>query len=49
MKGKWSILLTGFRKKHSTQYCLMCTLEKWKKNLDKGSYICAIFMDLPGL
>ena len=28
MKDKLSDLLTGFRKNHSTQHCLMCMLEK---------------------
>ena len=46
MKNKLSNLLTGFRKNHSTQDCLMRILERWKKTLDKGGYICAIFMDL---
>jgi len=46
MKDKLSNLLTGFRKNHSTQHCLMCMLEMWKKTLDKGGYVCAIFMDL---
>ena len=45
MKGKLSNILTGFRKNHSTQHCLMCILEKWKKTLDKGGYICIIAMD----
>ena len=46
MKDKLSNLLTRFRKNSSTQHCLMHMLEKWKKTLDKGGYICAIFMDL---
>ena len=46
MKDKLSKQLTGFRKKHSTQQCLSCMLEIWKKVLDKGGYICAIFMVL---
>ena len=44
MKDKLSNLLTGFRKNHNTQHCLM--LERWKKTLHKGGYVCAIFMDL---
>ena len=24
----------------------MCMLEMWKDTLDKGSYVCAMFMDL---
>ena len=46
MKDKLSKQLTGFIKNHSTQHCLSCMLEIWKKVLDKGGYICAIFMDL---
>ena len=46
MKNKLSNLLTGFSKNHNTQHCLMSMLERWKKTLDKGGYICAIFMDL---
>ena len=46
MKDKLSKQLTGFRKNHSTQHCLSCMLEIWKKVLDKGGYICAISMDL---
>ena len=46
MKDKLSKQLTGFRKTLSTQHCLSCILEIWKKVLDKGGYICAIFMDL---
>ena len=43
---KLSNLLTGFRKNHSTQHGLMYMLENWKHMLDKGGYICAMFMDL---
>ena len=46
MKNKLSNLLTGFSKNHNTQHCLMSMLERWKKTLDKGGYICAIFMDM---
>ena len=46
MKDALSNLLAGFRKNHSTQHCLMLMLQKWKKALDKGGYICAIFVDL---
>ena len=31
MKDKLPNLLTGFRTNHSTQHCLMCMLERWKK------------------
>ena len=46
MKDKLSNHLTGFTKNHSTPHWSMCMLEKRKKTLDKGGYICAIFMDL---
>ena len=46
MKDKLSKQLTGFRKDNSTQHCLSCMLEIWKKVLDKGGHICAIVMDL---
>ena len=46
MKDKLSKQLTGFRKKYSTQHCLISILELWKNILDKGGYICAIFIDL---
>ena len=46
IKDKLSNLLTGFRKNHNTQHCLMSMLERWKKTLHKGGYVCAIFMDL---
>ena len=41
-----SKLLTGLRKNHSTQHCLINMLEKWKYTLDKGALVCAMFMDL---
>ena len=36
----------GFRKHQSTQYCLISLSEMWKKVLDQGGYISAIFMYL---
>ena len=39
-------LLTGFRKNHSTQHCLMSMLEMWKYTFDKVGYVSAISMDL---
>ena len=45
MKYKLLKQLTGFRKNHSTQHCLRCMLEIWKKVLDER-YICAILIDL---
>ena len=47
MEDKLLKLLTGFRKNHSTQYCLLNMLAKWIKTLDKGGFVCAMFMDLP--
>ena len=46
MKEKLSKQLTRFRKNQSIQHCLNFMLEIWKKLLDKGGYICAIFVDL---
>ena len=46
MQDKLLNLLTGFRKNHSTQHCLMYMLENWKNMLDKGEYVCAMLMDL---
>ena len=38
--------LTGFRKSHGTQHLLVTMLEKWKKAVDKGKYVSALFLDL---
>ena len=46
MEGKLSKLLKGFRKNHSTQHRLVNKLKKWKNTLDKGGFVCAMFMDL---
>ena len=46
MEDKLSKLLTGFRKSHSTQHCLINMLEKWKNTLDKGGFVCAMLMDV---
>ena len=46
METKLSNYLTGFRKNHRTQHSLVPMIEKWKNALDKGEYICALFMDL---
>ena len=43
---KLSRHLTRLRKNHSTQQCLISMLRIWKKILDQGGYICAIFMNL---
>ena len=42
----FSDLLTGFRRNHSTQHCLIKMLEKWKHLLDNGYNIGVLFMDL---
>ena len=38
LKISWKLskLLTGFRKNHSTEQCLINMLERWKNALDKG-------------
>ena len=46
MQNKLSKYVTGFRKSHGTQHSLMVMLEKWKNVLDKGEYVCVLFMDL---
>ena len=46
MEDKLPKLLTGFRKNHSTQHCLINMLEKWKNTLDKRGFVCAMFIDL---
>ena len=46
MQDKLSNLLTGFRKNHSTQHYLTYMLENWKNVVDKGGYVCTMFMDL---
>ena len=38
--------LTGFRRNHSIQHCLIKMLEKWKHLLDNGYNIGVLFMDL---
>ena len=46
MEDKLSKLLTGFRKNHSTQHCLVNMLKKWKNTLDKSGFVWAMFMYL---
>ena len=46
MQDELSSLLTGFRKNHSTQHCLMYILEILKNMVNKGGYVCAMLMDL---
>ena len=46
LKDKLPNLLTGFRKNHNTQHCLMSMHKKWKKCLNKGGYIYTMYMGL---
>ena len=46
MQNKLSKYVAGFRKSHGTQHSLIIMLEKWKNVLDKGEYVCVLFMDL---
>ena len=46
MKDKLVHSITGFRKSHGRQNSLVVMLEKWKRALDKGEYVSALFMDL---
>ena len=46
MDNKLSKYVAGFLKSHGTQHSLMIMLEKWKNALDKGEYVCVLFMDL---
>lgn len=36
--------ITGFRKSHGSQHCLVKMLENWKSSLDKSESACALFM-----
>ena len=46
MEDKLSKCLKGFRKSHGTQHLLATMLEKWKKAVDNGKCISALFLDL---
>ena len=46
MADKLAHSITGFRKSHRTQNSLVVMLEKWKRALDKGEYVSALFMGL---
>ena len=46
MEDKFEKSLTGFRKPHGTQHSLLTMLEKWKRRIDNGSYVSALFIDL---
>ena len=45
MTDKLAHSITGLRKSHGTQNSLVVMLEEWKRALDKGEYISALFMD----
>ena len=42
----FSDYITGFRKSHGSQHCLVKMLENWKSALDKSESVSALFMDL---
>ena len=42
----FSDYITGFRKSHGSQHCLVKMLENWKSAVDKSESVCALFMDL---
>ena len=44
--SRFSPLLAGFRKNHSTQNALLKITKKWKHTLDKGKKVGTTFMDL---
>ena len=41
----FSDYITGFRKSHGSQHCLVKILENWESALDKSESVCALFMD----
>ena len=43
---KFSSLLCGFRKGHSTQHALAKLLKSWQKSLDDGKIVGTVLMDL---
>ena len=46
MEDKPSKCLTVFRKSHGTQYLFVTMPENWKKAIDKGECVSALFLDL---
>ena len=42
-ENKLSTFLTGFRRNHSTERCLVSIIENWKNTLDKCGFVNAIF------
>ena len=46
VEPKFSKLLCGFRKGHSTQHALLRLLKRWQKCLDKNEIVGTVLMDL---
>ena len=46
LESRFSSLLAGFCKEHSTQNALINMIEKWKHALDKGKKVGTTFMDI---
>ena len=46
MANKFSPLLSGFRKGHSTHQALLHMIDKWHKSLDNGRIVGSVLMDL---
>ena len=44
MENKLTKCLTGFRKSHGTQHSLLTMLEKWKRGIDNGAYVSAVYL-----
>ena len=45
MKSRFSLYLCGFRKNHNVQYSLLKMIKDWKKQLNNGEKVEAIFMN----
>ena len=46
MQNKLAKYVTAFRKIHAAEHSLMIMLEKCRNVLDKGEYVCVLFMGL---
>ena len=46
MSGKLSPILSGFRKRYSTQHALLYMLHNWQREIDRGKRVGVILMDL---
>ena len=44
-ENQLSTFLTGFRRNHSTQRCLVSMIENWKNTLGKCGFVNAIFIN----